>query len=95
MKQKPPPVTVKPLTVINIGVPGYAPGALLDGLLSKLGLKNDAALARALHIQPPVVSKIRCYKAEVSPAILVRMHDVTKLPISELRAMMGVRPVVI
>ena len=37
----------------------YDPNNLLDSLIEKLHLKNDAALSRALEVAPPVISKIR------------------------------------
>ena len=36
----------------------YDPNRLLDTLLEKMHLKNDAALSRALEVAPPVISKI-------------------------------------
>jgi len=37
----------------------YNPNRLLDTLIERLRLKNDAALSRALEVAPPVISKIR------------------------------------
>jgi hypothetical protein len=37
----------------------YNPDNLLDGIIARLRLKNDAALARALEVAPPLISKIR------------------------------------
>ncbi len=37
----------------------YDPDRLLASLISRLSLKNDAALSRALEVSPPVISKIR------------------------------------
>ena len=37
----------------------YNPDRLLDAIIVKLHLKNDAALSRALEVAPPVISKIR------------------------------------
>ena len=34
----------------------YDPNHLLDSLIEKLNLKNDAALSRALEVAPPVIS---------------------------------------
>ena len=69
----------------------YDPSHLLDALIAKLALKNDAALARVLEIAPPMISKIRHRRLPVSAALLIRMHEVTNLPISELRSLMGDR----
>ncbi len=69
----------------------YDPNKLLDFLIDKLGLKNDAALCRALEVAPPVVSKIRHKKLPVGASMLIRMHEVSDLSIRELRDLMGDR----
>lgn len=62
---------------------------LLDGLIVHLDLKNDAALARALEVAPPIISKLRHRSLPVSAAVLVRMHEVSGLSINNLRLLMG------
>ncbi|PFH10111.1 hypothetical protein BCF11_2520 [Collimonas sp. PA-H2] len=69
----------------------YDPNHLLDSLIEQLKLKNDAALARALGIAPPVLSKIRHRRLPVGASLLIRMHEVSALTIAELRALMGDR----
>jgi hypothetical protein len=54
-------------------------------------LKNDAALARALEVAPPLISKIRHRRLPVGASLLIRMHEVTDLPVHELRELMGDR----
>ena len=71
--------------------PGYNPDKLLDSLLSKLQLKNDAALSRALEVAPPVISKIRHRRLPVGASILIRMHEVSDLSVGELRELLGDR----
>ena len=56
---------------------------LLDMLLAK-GPKNDAALARALEVAPPVISKIRHGRPPVGASLLIRMHEVFDVSIGEL-----------
>jgi hypothetical protein len=67
----------------------YNPNNLLDAVIKKLGLKNDAALSRMLEVAPPVISKIRHRKLPVGASLLIRMHEVSELSIAELRALMG------
>jgi hypothetical protein len=74
--------------------PTYNPDALLDALKVRLNLKNDAQLSRVLHVAPPIISKLRHRRLEVSDTLLVRIHDVTQLSINDLRKFMGVVPVV-
>lgn len=64
---------------------------LLDFLLGKLGVKNDAALARELEVAPPVLSKIRHNRLPVGATLLIAMHELTGMTISQLRAVMGDR----
>jgi len=72
------------------GMPtSYNPNHLLDILLGKLQLKNDAALARTLEVAPPVISKIRHKKLSVGATLLIRMHEVTDISIRDLRDLMG------
>ncbi|MQR00972.1 hypothetical protein [Glaciimonas soli] len=69
----------------------YDPCYLLDALIEKLQVKNDAGLCRRLGIQPPVISKIRHHRKPVGAAILIRMHEESDLTISELRTLLGDR----
>ena len=71
--------------------PAYDPNNLLDSLIEKLNLKNDAALSRALEVAPPVISKIRHRRLPVGASLLIRMHEVSDLTIRELRVLMGDR----
>eukprot|EP01133_Synstelium_polycarpum_P019275 gene19275-23086_t len=69
----------------------YNPNHLLDILLSKMQLKNDAALSRLLEVAPPVISKIRHHRLPVGASLLIRMHEVTGMSIRDLRDLMGDR----
>jgi Sec-independent protein translocase protein TatA len=64
---------------------------LLDILLGKMQLKNDAALSRMLEVAPPVISKIRHHRLPVGASLLIRMHEVTGMSIRDLRDLMGDR----
>lgn len=69
----------------------YNPNHLLDILLGKMQLKNDAALSRMLEVAPPVISKIRHRRLPVGASILIRMHEVSGLSVGDLRALLGDR----
>jgi plasmid maintenance system antidote protein VapI len=69
----------------------YDPNQLLDAVIGKLDLKNDAALCKMMEIQPPVISKIRHNRTAMSSAVLLRLHEATGTSIKELQAMMGDR----
>ncbi len=67
----------------------YNPNYLLDAIIKKLNLKNDAALSRALEVAPPVISKIRHKTLPIGATILIRMHEVSDFSIRELRDLMA------
>ena len=69
----------------------YDPNNLLESLIEKLNLKNDAALSRALEVAPPLISKIRHRRLPVGASLLIRMHEVSDLSIQDLRHLMGDR----
>jgi plasmid maintenance system antidote protein VapI len=69
----------------------FDPSALLNALQKKLDLKNDAALARVLEVQPPVISKLRHGRLPLGATMLIRMHEVSDISIKELRGLMGDR----
>lgn len=71
--------------------PEYNPNKLLDAMLDILKLKNDAALARALEVAPPIISKVRHRQLPVGASMLIRMHEVSHMEIRELRELMGDR----
>lgn len=43
-----------------------------------------------MDVAPPVISKIKTRKMPVGPTFLIRLHDLTGMPINELRRQMGV-----
>lgn len=69
----------------------YDPNRLIDTLLTKFNLKNDAALSRKLEVAHPVISKIRHLNLPVGASLLIRMHEETDISIRDLRALMGDR----
>ena len=76
---------------MNTTQPQYDPNKLLGSLIEKLNLKNDAALCRALEVEPPMISKIRHRRLPVGASMLIRMHEISGLSIEELRILMGDR----
>jgi predicted house-cleaning noncanonical NTP pyrophosphatase (MazG superfamily) len=63
----------------------FMPNKLLDTLIERMHLKNDAELCRVLEVQPPIISKIRHRKLNVGATILLRMHEKSNIPIRELK----------
>ena len=68
--------------------PNYDPERLLNTVMEKLNLKNDAALCRILEVEPPLISKVRNKKIPIGALLLIRMHEVSKLSICDLRLSM-------
>lgn len=64
----------------------YNANPLIDHLIGFLNLKNDAALSRVLEVAPPVISKIRHHNLPVGASMLIKMHEVTDLPIKTLKS---------
>lgn len=69
--------------------PTYDPNQLLDALLVRLNLKNDAALSRALDVARPVLTSIRQRTLGIGAWLLVRMGEISDLSIADLRRLMG------
>ena len=69
----------------------YDPNRMLDAVLKTMGLKNDAALSRAAEVAPPVISKIRHRRLPVGASMLIRLHEISGMSITELRQLMGDR----
>lgn len=63
---------------------------LLDHLLVQCKLKNDAALAQALEVDPPVISNLRHDRRPLGPALLLRVHEMSGMPFVEIRRMAGI-----
>lgn len=63
----------------------HTPHKLLDTIIARRSLKNDAALAVALECAPPVVSKLRNRTLPLGPALILRMHENFGMPVAEIR----------
>lgn len=76
---------------VRHGVPAYDPGRLLDAVLERLALRNDAALSAKLNIARPILRGIRHGRLPVTGSLLLWMQEATGYDIAELRALMGDR----
>jgi hypothetical protein len=82
---------MKRKTKEGTSVSEYDPNHLIDVLIDRLELRNDAALSRVLGVEAPVISKIRHKRLAIGASILIRMHETSDIAIHELRALMGDR----
>jgi plasmid maintenance system antidote protein VapI len=67
----------------------YLAHPLLDFLKKEYKLKNDAALAKALGIKPPTVSKIRANRNIVSAEMKIIIHKKTGMSIEDIEGFLG------
>lgn len=64
---------------------------LLDIIIEKTGLRNDAGLARLLEVAPPVISKIRHNRLPFGATLAVAATEVTDLTIADISAILAGR----
>lgn len=64
------------------------PHRLLDTVIAALGIKNDAALARALQISPASLSRIRNGYRVVTADLVLRLHEYGQIPIADLKGLL-------
>ena len=62
---------------------------LLDFIKWRGNYKTDAALARALKVAAPVISKIRHGTLSVGAAIVLRIHELEKMPVADIRKLLA------
>ena len=62
---------------------------LMDAVIEKLRLKNDAALSHALEVAPPVISKIRHNRLPVGPSLMVRIHEIAGVSFADMHQLLG------
>ena len=64
---------------------------VLDRLIDKLELKNDAALSKAMKISPPVVSKFRHGHLPFGAVYIIMAHELTGWSIREIKDWLGLK----
>lgn len=77
----------------QISTDGYDPNRLFNALILSLKLRSDAALARVLEVPAGLVRKVRQMEIPVTPALLIRMEEVSGWSARNLRDLMGDRRV--
>ncbi len=61
-----------------------APRTTLTYMKFKLGLKNDAALAKILKSTPVIISKVKHSRQPLGSLLLLRFLELTNMKVSEL-----------
>lgn len=62
---------------------------LLDKVIAKESLKNDAALCRFLGVPPPVVSKLRHGRIGLTGDIKIAIFEKTDIPIPVIQSLVN------
>lgn len=75
---------------MNPDAESYMPeNRLLDHLRKIGGCKSDAQLGNILGISNPTLSKIRHGKKELSPTVILAIHEKMNVPVAEIRELYG------
>jgi hypothetical protein len=69
----------------------YDPALLLNSLLDRMHLTEDAELAKRLRMDKRLLGKIRERRLQISGSMLMLMQEATGITIAELRRMLGDR----
>lgn len=69
--------------------PVYQPERLLNAVREKLALASDCALARAIDITKPQISKIRNKRIEISAGMWIVLSELSGMSIGALRELAG------
>lgn len=69
----------------------YNPNKLIDAVTAKLELKNDAAVARALKVETPIIENVRNNRLPLGGYLLMRLREITGMSVTDLQDLMGDR----
>jgi hypothetical protein len=81
----------KNMNELNTTVKTYDPNNLIDAVSARLALKNDAAVARALKVETPIIEKVRSSRLPLGGYLLMRLGEVTGMSVGDLQDLMGDR----
>jgi len=65
--------------------PVMKPHRLFDHLIVAHKLKNDRQLAKYIGVAPSTVCKIRARTMRMTPTVILKLYDYSKLPIESIR----------
>ena len=63
------------------------PHKLFDYLREMYSIKSDKELAHILGTRCPMISRVRNGAVRMTPALILAVHDQTKLPVDKIREM--------
>lgn len=71
-------------------VSSYDPVGFINFASTMLAVRTDARLGEELNLTPPSISKIRHGKLPVPSATLIRFHELSGVPFTEIRRVLNV-----
>lgn len=83
---------IKPPSLTVDARQAAANNALLDLVAGRIGAATDSALARAMRISPPTMSKIRNGHLAIGSVLIVAMIERGGVTIAEVRQHVPLRP---
>lgn len=66
-----------------------AANKLIDALITRLKLKNDAALSRLFAVAPPVISKLRHGTLPVGDSFILKSHEIGGMAVADVRRLLA------
>lgn len=69
----------------------FDPSKLLDVIKEQFEVQTDSELAELLNMTSPQISRIRNWGAPLSASALIKIHEVSGLPIERLKKLCGDR----
>ena len=69
----------------------YNPNHLIDEVMARLELKNDAGFAKALKVEAPIIEKVRSSSLPLGGYLLMRLRELTGMSVTDLQDLMGDR----
>lgn len=73
----------------TVGVPTYNPQPLFAKVFSLLWAANANQACAKLDIHPAVLSRVLRKRLGLSGDIIIRIHEVTGMPVSEIKELAG------
>lgn len=65
---------------------------LFSTIKREYGLRFDAELARFLRVSTPTISRLRSGDMELTAGVILRIHELTGMPVQTIRELSGCRP---
>lgn len=64
------------------------PNALFDTIIKESGLKNDAALARSIEVQPSTISNMRALRVGIGATMIIKIMENHHMPLGRVHRLL-------